>query len=579
MNNSGTQGFCPRRIGEIFVPGIPLLELSSFTHTDVTCHGGSDGSVTLSTSGGGYPSVNFLLRNFTTSETMSAVSDAPNAFTTFVNLAPGNYQLTTWDNCTPVVNRDFIITQPVRIAEAEFEKVDATCIDPGNGRLKWKVRRSSGSFDHQTSPVTQFTLFKDGQVFDFIETADQIYSRDDLPAGNDYSIMAVEYGASPCNGIIHQFGISSPDPIGMTGLTVTDVSCFDGNNGSISVKGTGRSSYRYSITGNDGTTFANATGIFAALHADSYSLVISNVPGCNDVFRKHKEIVVAQPPALRVSISKTDITCYDAKDGTLASVVMGGTGSFVNTWETQISSVWAPMNKTGNAISNLHAGTYRVRVNDTGLCEATSNDIMITEPDRLTFTKVVVNDIVCYGDKGTLTAAAGGGNYPYEFYYSKNDQSYFPFTYTTLFDAGTYKVKVKDHKGCEVFYDEEQVISTPPLPLTFTATLSDYNGFNISCFGGNNGTALITAVGGNGREYEGYHVRLDSGAVHPTQAFSGITAGTHTFAVTDGRGCEVSKAVNFSQATERLNTQLIEKADVICYGDASGALEVKASEG
>ncbi|MDQ3394532.1 MAG: SprB repeat-containing protein [Bacteroidota bacterium] len=133
--------------------------------------------------------------------------------------------------------------------------------------------------------------------------------------------------------------------------------------------------------------------------------------------------------------------------------------------------------------------------------------------------------------------------------------------------------------GCLFTHPDVQRITLPPAVLEFAATLSNYNGFNISCFGGSNGTATITASGGNGGDYSGYGYALDKGPFQDEATLSGIYAGTHTITVRDKRGCVVEKTFTFSQTAERMAAELLKKQDLLCFGGTTGILEVKGSGG
>jgi hypothetical protein len=115
--------------------------------------------------------------------------------------------------------------------------------------------------------------------------------------------------------------------------------------------------------------------------------------------------------------------------------------------------------------------------------------------------------------------------------------------------------------------------------LDFTYQKIKYNGFDISCYGGNNGTALITATGGNGATYYGYTYTVDNRSFADDSTVTGMIAGTHTLKVMDARGCIVTKDTLFTQTAERLTPHLVEKKDVVCYGDRTGSIEIAGTGG
>src|SRR5690606_24381179 len=129
-----------------------------------------------------------------------------------------------------------------------------------------------------------------------------------------------------------------------------------------------------------------------------------------------------------------------------------------------------------------------------------------------------------------------------------------------------YSVRATDKNGCTFTNADPQLITTPSEALTFTVELSDYNGYNISCWGGGNGHAVLTASGGNGAGYAGYTYALDDGEFQGEARLEGINAGEHTLHVKDGRGCIVSQALTFTQTSALLGSELLQKQHVACIG-------------
>jgi hypothetical protein len=198
----------------------------------------------------------------------------------------------------------------------------------------------------------------------------------------------------------------------------------------------------------------------------------------------------------------------------------------------------------------------------------------------LRITAVKRHDIVCFGAKGTLEPLVQGGTPPYTLQYSTDGgASYTAFTAATLLDAGTYSVRVVDKNGCEAVYDSTLTITAPPAAVSFSYTLSDYNGYQVSCYGSSNGSATISAAGGNGAPYTSYTYAVDHGAFGSSPTLTGIAAGTHTLHVKDARGCLVSQTVSFTQPEAALFLSLSSKTDILCYGEATGELALRVTGG
>ncbi len=578
LNPGGNAGVCPRRIGGVItIDPIPNLQIALGTITQIACHGENTGSVTFSISGGRPSAVTHTLLNQTTNQSWDASTSIANASTSFTNLPSGSYKLTSSDGCTNEDVEYFTITQPVELSGSEFGITHATCNSPGNGAVTVKVARSTGV---SVSSVYFFELFKDANSIGVHEQETDVLNWGGLASGN-YKLVAKEKNGATCNAYEQEFTINSATALALTTPVIQHVLCFGGDNGAITVTGTGgTSAYTYSLSGAaEGT---NETGVFQNLQAGNYYVTVKNKITCNDTFTS-SVIVVNQPNELMASITKTDITCHNKNDGMLNAVVTGGTNTTVDydyNWQYLINATWSDLSTDASTVSNRIEGDYRLVVKDQNQCTATSNVVSIIRPAELSIESVGVIDIVCFGEKGNIIIEASGGTAPLTYEYAPlSSTSFTGFTSTTPLNAGVYKIQVKDVNNC-LATDEPNTytLTAPVAPLTFSAEKSDYNGFNISCFNGSNGSVKLMPTGGNGNTYSGYTFRIDAQDFSPEDIIYSINAGDHLLAVQDGRGCIATQTINFTQAPQ-LQTTTSYKKDVDCHGAATGIIELNVVGG
>lgn len=110
------------------------------------------------------------------------------------------------------------------------------------------------------------------------------------------------------------------------------------------------------------------------------------------------------------------------------------------------------------------------------------------------------------------------------------------------------------------------VTSSNPLVASISSS-SD-----VSCFGGNNGSATASASGG----VQPYSYSWSNGETGATA--SALTAGTHTVTVTDGNSDQAQENVTISQPT-LVVASASATADADCNGGASGSASASASGG
>jgi gliding motility-associated-like protein len=102
---------------------------------------------------------------------------------------------------------------------------------------------------------------------------------------------------------------------------------------------------------------------------------------------------------------------------------------------------------------------------------------------------------------------------------------------------------------------------------------SNYNGFDISCVGANDGSIDLTVNGGTAP----YNYNWNNG-FSTNEDINGLTAGTYSVVVTDANGCQDSTNIQLDDPTP-LNLTLAIDTSILCNGDATGAINTTISGG
>jgi gliding motility-associated-like protein len=138
-------------------------------------------------------------------------------------------------------------------------------------------------------------------------------------------------------------------------------------------------------------------------------------------------------------------------------------------------------------------------------------------------------------------------------------------TYTA---AATFTSNGTSCTGINTFY----TITVNP---TFTASgvLSNYNGYNVSVFGGNDGTINLTVAGGDGTYT--YNWVGPNGFTATTEDLTGLFAGTYTVTINDGYCAPIILTFTLTQPPELLVQQdLALNINLLCFGDSNGAVGI-----
>ena len=565
-NGGGSGGACYAS-QNVTVTGLAALAVSNISHTNVTCAGGTDGSITVQTTGG--QSVQYQLINQTT-----GVSQAAQATGIYSNLAAGNYTVKVTDGCGETATPSFTITQPTQVT-GSYTTTATTCNNPGNGSLQVSVSQGSGTYNYY--------LYLNGSVVSSQLNSTFANWEVDGLTGGSYSLQVVDASASACTGYVATVTITAPVALGPNLTQETDLTCNGVPAGGVTLQGTGGTgSYNYSLSdAGAGYAATNTTGIFTGLAAGSYTAVIqSGVSGCMDAYTYPVPINITQPAAIGIGVTATEVSCYGLQNGSIVASLSGGTGTLTPVWQQETGGSWGTVGGSGTTLSGLSPGVYRLTVTDGNSCSATSNVQTITQPDVLVIPSVAMTDIVCYGGSGTITPVATGGNGGNVFSWSADGgATYTSFSPGASFPAGSYQVEVVDSKGCTATYAGTEVITAPPSSLSFTDQLSNYNGYNVSCYGAANGSVTVSVTGGNGGSYSGYSFGVDGASLQSSDVLAGLTAGTHTIRVEDGRGCVVTQQEALVQPANQLSLTLQSQQNNVCANGEAGVLDVSASGG
>ncbi len=268
------------------------------------------------------------------------------------------------------------------------------------------------------------------------------------------------------------------------------------------------------------------------------------------------EITLSEPDELfLLTESIEDILCAGSAEGEICILGNGGTPPYTY-------SIDGGANFGSNGcFTNLLAGAYAVQVKDRNGC-ITIDTLEVIEPPVFSVLLDSNESVHCYGESsGFASAFATGGVLPYTYLWSNGGTD----TLVNNLVAGTNYVIVEDANGCQV----SVTFSTPQAPKLNATPASIVN---LSCPGGNDGSASLSITGGT----PPYEVEwLNTGTMGMTD--SNLSAGTYSAAITDSLGCQLLTEVTISEPVAIGVT----KSSVMttCYGCANGEASVVPSGG
>ncbi len=316
--------------------------------------------------------------------------------------------------------------------------------------------------------------------------------------------------------------VSQPSAVTLNS-SVTDATCSgNGCNGSATVNaGGGTAPYVY--TWSNGMTGNNVS----SLCKGNYTVTVNDDNGCTNSF----PVVIQNPFAPSVSAAAVShVTCYGGSDGSASVNVSGGTPPY--------SYSWFPSGSTASNANGLSAGLHTVTVHDAAGCSV-QLVITISQPSMLAI-HPVVNTPDCNGMTGSISVSTTGGTSPFTYLWSPGGST---GSQLNNVQAGNYMVTVTDSRGCT---KTSSVNVTQPAPFNFAVTADQP-----TCFGGNDGSAMVLATGGTG----------SLSYVWSTGTFGStanqLAAGNYTVTVTDASNCTGTSTVIISDPPPiNLNTSI-----------------------
>ena len=503
------------------------LYISSITSTSVLCNGGSNGTATVIVAGGtsGY---NY---NWNTGGTNFIDS----------NLTAGNYTVNVTDVNGCFKSASITVLEPSPIT-ATFIKDSVTCVGGNDGWATVLASGGVGSYSY---------LWQNGSTTNTANNLNAGYHKVIIKDSNNCSYLDSVQILEPT------FSIT------IDSLIISEITCHDANNASITVLATGgQQPYLYSNT--NGFNSQSTIG-FVNLSPNTYIMHVEDSRGCVD----RDTVDIINPDSLYIdSTIYTNIQCNGFNNGSIQAInAYGGTPPYMY-------AVNGGLQHSNMAYFNGYGpGTYTVEVFDLNNCAA-QDIIIIEEPAALDvdITTSIWNNyqIRCHGDtSGFANIAVSGGVGPYlrlcyDVLGNLIDSTYNPLI--SGLGAGVYNFIAVDANSCT---DTNVITYFEPNPITH-----NFIPTHVSCNGWSNGSLIDSVYGGVGTATT-YIYSWNTG--DSTYSLTGIPVGTYTMTVVDENGCISSDSYTLNNSAAlslSINNSITEMVSCFDYCDGIIGLNV-----
>ncbi|MFZ4401147.1 MAG: beta strand repeat-containing protein, partial [Bacteroidales bacterium] len=509
-----------------------ILQIQNLAYNDLTCYQNQTGNINITVTGG--------TTAYTYAWTKNSIAYATTEDLT--GLTIGAYAVTVTDakGCTVTANKT--IVEPALLTSVITTFNNISCNGASNGAINLTVGGGT--------PAYTYAWTKNSSAYATTE---------DLSALQPGTYAVTVSDTKGCTATASQI-ITQPDLLVVTLGTTTNVSCYNGTNGAISINvNGGTASFTYAWT-KDLFPYATTKDL-TNLGVGSYIVTVTDANGCTATNTYN----VTEPAILQIqNLAYNDLTCYQNQTGNINITVAGGTPAYTYAW-TKNGSAYS----TSEDLTGLTIGAYAVIVTDSKGCTVAANKTIV-EPTLLTAVITTFNNINCNGaSNGAINLTVGGGTPAYTYAWTKNSITYASTEDLSALQPGTYAVTVSDTKGCTA--TASQIITQPDLLVVTLGTTT-----NVSCYNGTNGAISINVVGGTA-SYT-YAWTKDLFPYATTKDLTNLGVGSYIVTVTDANGCTATNTYNVTEPAI-LQIQNLAYNDLTCYQNQTGNINITVAGG
>ena len=222
-----------------------------------------------------------------------------------------------------------------------------------------------------------------------------------------------------------------------------------------------------------------------------------------------------------------------------------------------------------NTTGQIATVVYLVTPNVNG-CDGANFTVTVNVYPQIKPNAIVTN-ILCYGqNNGSISTNIEGGSAPYVVSWTGPNGYNSNLPNISNLSGGVYYLSITDNVGAN--YSTNYTITEPNEIIITTDSKKD-----ITCFGANDGEIKLTLTGGTGQLT--YSWTKNGNPFSTSEDLSNLGPGVYVFTVTDVNNCGPKSSSYTIIEPEGMNISLVNKTDVLCYGNATGSIEVNITGG
>jgi gliding motility-associated-like protein len=483
------------------------LNVNALVTQAISCQGEEDGTLLVNYNGSGGTF------NWEDSDGMNVGNTS-----TINGLGAGTYYVTvTADGCSGI-DSTFLIDPET--FDATFTDVIPSCIYTSDGTLTIMLEGGAMPYTYEWYNTDDLT--------------DRISSQsvaNGLVSG-EYFIKVTDL-----SGCVYDTTLILGAPPAINGALsgITNVSCYNGSNGTATVNASGGNSPNgdYFFTWSNGSTSSGLGSQANNLTAGANWVIIEDENQClSDTIT----FIINEPAPLIIDLDASTLVnpdCGGICNGRAFIVAQGGNpGTYLFNW--------LELNSNSPLQQDLCAGTYHIEITDQQGCKNIDSLVFEqVEPLIANINDQVTQDINCFDTNGGTIGIEVSGGTPgtYEYFWTPNISN---GPVATGLGEGVYQIIITDETNC---LDTVQYTLTQPIPVeAVVSTPAD-----IACFGQPTCIGIEDVIGGTGSNYT---FTINNGTLFPVDSCVTVFAGEYEINVFDGDGCAFNTSILIDQPGE-----------------------------
>ena len=511
------------------------LSLTAVITSEINCHDGMDGQITVSVAGGTAP-YTYVLNG-----------QAPSSSNVFSNLSAGDYTIEVTDaNQFTSTSNSITLGSPTEIvlsAAIDRNNISLTATG-GTGVYQYSLNNQNNfqgnpNYDGLASgEYTVYVIDQNGcgdQImlsinYEAVTLSTNIVTLISCNGATDGAVeIIINSGIGPFQYAINNSAFQSSSVFGNLGAGNYTFRVLDSFSDATTInlilaepevlsltlntdQGTA------SLQGNDGTppyTYAvdnssfQSNGVFENLIEGQHEATVTDANDCTRTL----SFTISINDLVASATQLTDILCAGDQSASIRVDVTQGA-------EPYAYSLDGNSFQDENTFENLGAGQYTITIRDADNFTTTTN-IVINEPEALDINAVV--------SQNNITINAIGGTAPFE--YRMAGENYQASNEFENLDSGDYDFELRDANGCT---------ASTSINITYELLSVDANIMrNLNCAGDENARILASASGGS----TPYTYSINGGAFQSSANFPNLGTGDYTITVRDGDNVEAETSI------------------------------------